>query len=93
VSIFKKANTKYPRNYRGITVGSSTGRVYTKILKAKLEKETYNIFSGFWAGRSCTENLFILKQILAKRRGVNEETRLALVDLEKAYDSVPRCKL
>jgi hypothetical protein len=24
---------------------------------------------------------------------VNEETHLTLVDLEKAYDSVPRCKL
>jgi hypothetical protein len=24
---------------------------------------------------------------------VNEEKHLALVDLEKAYDSVPRCKL
>jgi RNase P protein component len=72
-------------------------RACTKILKAKLEKETYNIFSedqsGFRAGRSCTDNLFILQQILEKRKGVNEETRLAIVDLEKAYDYVPRCKL
>jgi hypothetical protein len=71
--------------------------VYTKILKTKLEKETYNIFSedqsGFRAGWSCTDNLLILQQILEKRRGVNEETHLALVDLEKKYDSVPRCKL
>jgi hypothetical protein len=54
VSLFKKGNRKDPRNYRGITLGSSTGRVYTKILRAKLEKETYNIFSedqsGFQTG-------------------------------------------
>jgi hypothetical protein len=75
-------------------VGSSIGRVYTQILKTKLEKEIYNIFCkdqrGFWARRSCTDNLFILQQILEKRIGVNEETHLALVVLEKAYDSVPR---
>jgi hypothetical protein len=74
------------RSHRGITVGSSIGRMYTKILKANLEKETYNILSedqsGFQAGRSCTDNLYILQQILEKRRGVNEETRLALADLE-----------
>jgi hypothetical protein len=97
VSLFKKGNRKDPRNDRGISVGSSIGRGYTKILKAKLEKETYTIFSedqsGFRAGRSCTDNLFKLQQILEKRRGVNEEIHLALVDLEKRYDSVPRCKL
>jgi hypothetical protein len=52
----QKKETKDLRNYncRGINVGSSIGRVYTKILKTKLEKETYNIFSedqsGFRAG-------------------------------------------
>jgi hypothetical protein len=29
VSTFKKGNRKDPRNYRGITVGSSIGRVYS----------------------------------------------------------------
>jgi hypothetical protein len=43
VSISKKGNRNDPRNYRGVIVGSSIGRVYTKILETTLDKETYNI--------------------------------------------------
>jgi hypothetical protein len=50
--------------------------------------------SGFRAGRSCVDNLFVLQQLIEKRTSVGEETHLALIDLEKAYDSaVPRCRL
>jgi hypothetical protein len=34
-----------------------------------------------------------LQQLIKKRANVGEETHLALIDLEKAYDSVPRNKL
>ena len=42
--------------------------------------------SGFRAGRSCTDNLFVLQQILEKRISRNLSTHLIFVDLEKAYD-------
>ena len=46
--------------------------------------------SGFRKGRSCTDNTFILKQIIEKHREFNKETHIAFVDLEKAFDRVDR---
>lgn len=37
--------------------------------------------------------MFVLRQIIEKRLKVDRETHLAFIDLEKAYDSVPRNKL
>jgi hypothetical protein len=45
--------------------------------------------SGFRAGRSCTDNIFSLKNLTEKRTARNLETHLVFVDLQKAYDSVP----
>jgi hypothetical protein len=49
--------------------------------------------SGFRAGRSLVGNLFVLQKLIEKRTSVGEERHLALIDVEKAYDSVPRCRL
>lgn len=49
--------------------------------------------SGFISARFCTDNLFILQQLIAKSIALGSEVHLAFVDLEKAYDTVPRLKL
>lgn len=46
--------------------------------------------SGFRQGRSCTDNIFILKQILEKHREYNKETHILFVDYKKAFDTVAR---
>ena len=63
-----------------------------RILKERIEKE-WNVIeeqSGFRAGRSCTDNIFCLRNLIEKRHARNLETHLIFVDLQKAYDSVPR---
>ena len=42
----------------------------------------------FRVGRSCIDNVFIIKQIIEKRREFSLETHMAFLDLEKAFDSV-----
>lgn len=42
------------------------------------------------AGKSCLDNIFCLKQVIAKQNGKNKETNLFYVDLEEAYNMVSR---
>jgi sorting nexin-29 len=41
-------------------------------------------------GRSTTDAVFTLKQIIEKRREFNKETHIAFIDFEKAFDNVNR---
>jgi hypothetical protein len=45
--------------------------------------------AGFRAGRSTTDHVFSLKQLIEKNMSVDQPLHLSFVDLEKAYDSVP----
>ena len=45
---------------------------------------------GFMPGRSTTDEIFILKQTIEKYREGQKNIRVILIDLEKAYDSIPR---
>lgn len=49
--------------------------------------------NGFRAGRSCIDGIFSLKSLLEKRIERGRIAHLAFVDLQKAYDTVPLCKL
>lgn len=90
-SIYKKGDRKVCGNYRGISVTSSVGRLYGRILKKRIELEYREIEeqSGFRAGRSCMDNIYTLQQIIEKRVARNLSTHLVFIDLEKAYDTVP----
>lgn len=94
-NIYKKGDRKQCGNYRGITVLCSIGRLYGKILKFRLEMELIDVEeqSGFRAGRSCTDNIFSIRQVTDKRLAHNLETHLVFIDLRKAYDTVPLNKL
>ena len=45
---------------------------------------------GFMPGRSTTDAIFILKQKIKKHREGQKNIRVTFIDLEKAYDSIPR---
>jgi hypothetical protein len=94
-SIYKKGSRTDCRNYRGINVTASIGRLYGRVIKSRLEQEVMigEEQCGFTAGRSCVDNIFTLKQLAHKRIARSRETHLVFVDLEKAYDTVPLQKL
>lgn len=93
--IFKKGNRKDCNNYRGISVTSSLGRLYGRILKMRIEEELEESEeqSGFRPGRSCIDNIFCLKQLAEKTIAHGRELHIVFIDLRKAYDSVPVEKL
>jgi hypothetical protein len=44
---------------------------------------------GFRAGRSTSDHVFCLKQLIEKKMSLYQPLHLLFVDLEKAYDRVP----
>ncbi|XP_030757305.1 uncharacterized protein LOC115883134, partial [Sitophilus oryzae] len=78
-SIYKKGSSKDPNNYRGISVTSTMSRLYGRILRNLIEEE-YSSYeeeeqNGFRGGRSCTDNIFALKQIIEKKSATNQEVQ------------------
>lgn len=102
--IFKNRGSRGdPNNYRGIALLPCIGKVFTKVLKNRLNKwvEERNVLSefqaGFRRGFTTIDQGFILQTILEKRLRRKMRTIGIFVDLKKAYDSVDRdamwCKL
>ena len=94
-SIFKKGNRKECSNYRGISITSSIGKLYERVLKVRIENEAIEIEeqNGFRPGRSCIDNIFTLKQLVEKRMERGMDLHVTFIDLRKAFDSVPLQKL
>lgn len=73
---------------------STISRIYGRILKNRIEREYSDLEAeeqaGFRAGRSITDHLFCLTQIIEKKVAVNQELHILYVDLKKAYDSIPQ---
>lgn len=97
VPIYKKGDNKQCGNYRGITLLSIPLKVYEQIIETKLRREIEPTLietqSGFRKGRSVQDHIFTLKEILSMRLQHNKKTFLAFLDLQKAFDKVPREKV
>lgn len=93
--IHKKGSKKDLNNYGGISITSN--ELYRRILRDQIEREYSDLEeeeqSGFRARRSCTDNIFCLKQIIEKKTARNQEVHITFIDLQKAYDTVPLMKL
>ena len=96
VPIHKKGNTSNVDNYRGITLLSTLGKLFTRILNTRLMEwaESYHVYieaqAGFRAEMGTVDNTFVLHGLITHL--INQGKRLfcAFVDFKKAFDFVNR---
>ena len=96
VPIFKKGDMNEVSNYRGITLLSTLGKLFTRILNNRLNKwaEEYNVYieaqAGFRKHMSTIDNIFVLNGLITHCINNNEYLYCCFVDFTKAFDYVER---
>ena len=95
--IYKKGDKLECSNHRGIALLNVAYKIFANILYQRLRPYMESIVSeyqcGFRVGRSTTDQLFSIRQILEKCKEYNVEIHQLFVDFKAAYDSVIRRKL
>lgn len=81
-------------SYRGISLLSTPGKIFARILLNRLLPVSESILPetqfGFRPERGTCEAIFSVRQLAEKSREQGQKMFLCFVDLEKAFDSVPR---
>ena len=65
-------------------------RILDVRIRKKVEQELGEEQQGFRKGRRTTDGMFALRQMVEKRLEMQGRMAVGYVDLEKAYDTVPR---
>ncbi|KAK3529470.1 hypothetical protein QTP70_031162 [Hemibagrus guttatus] len=93
VPLFKKGDRRVCSNYRGITLLSLPGKVYSRVLerrvrplvKPRIQEEQ----CGFRPSRGTLDQLYTLHRVLEGSWEFAQPVHMCFVDLEKAFDRVP----
>jgi Reverse transcriptase (RNA-dependent DNA polymerase)/Endonuclease-reverse transcriptase len=97
VPIYKAGDSKICNNYRGVTLLSTVTKLYERILENRLrnivDPSLTQSQSGFRKGRSTMDHVFTIKEIITKAQNRGEDIYMGFVDLEKAFDRLPRTKI
>ena len=97
VKLPKKGSLKECANWRGITLLSIPGKVFSRVLLERMKKEVEAILrdeqAGFRQERSCTDQIATLRMILEQSLEWNTSLYVVFIDYEKAFDSVDRSTL
>lgn len=94
IPIHKKGDKQECNNSRGISLLSTPGKVFTRILlnriKESVDESLRENQSGFRKGRGCSDQIFFLRQLIEKKIEFNEEVVICFIDFAQAYDSIWR---
>src|SRR6218665_3678861 len=92
VPIHKKKDKRDCNNYRGISLLSVPGKVYTSILRQRLKRYVEEIVAeeqaGVWSGGGTMDQLFVIRQLAEKYFEKNKTLYNNFIDFRQAFDSV-----
>ena len=95
--IYKKGDKLECENYRAITILNAAYKVLSQIIYCRLRERAKDFVgtyqAGFVEGRSTTDQIFMLRQILQKFREYQIPTHHLFIDFKAAYDSIDRDEL
>ena len=96
INCFKgKGDAMERGNFRGLKLLDQVLKAIERVLESIIRSQV-NIDAmqfGFMPGRGTTDAIFILRQLHEKHRGKQKDLFFAFVDLEKAFDRIPRSVL
>ncbi|KAK3573193.1 hypothetical protein QTP86_015101 [Hemibagrus guttatus] len=94
IPLFKKGDQRRCSNYRGITLLSLPGKVYSRVLEKRVrplvEPRIQEEQCGFRLSRGTLDQLYTLHRVLEGLWEFVQPVHMCFVDLEKAFDRVPR---
>ena len=96
IPVFKSDDSFNPNNYRGISVSSCLGKLFTLVINERLIKfldieNTLSSFQiGFRRGYRTSDHVFVLNTIINSYFSKGKKAYACFVDFSKAYDSVWR---
>ncbi|KAK3568863.1 hypothetical protein QTP86_018965 [Hemibagrus guttatus] len=94
VPLFKKGDLRVCSNYRGITLLSLPGKVYSRVLERRVrplvEPRIQEEQCGFRPSRGTLDQLYTLHRVLEGSWEFAQPVHMCFVDWEKAFDRVPR---
>jgi len=93
IPIYKNRGNKLQcKNYRGISLLCKGYKILTTVINNRLKKYTKYIIgeyqAGFRTGKSTTDQIFTVKNLLEKAWEHNVEIHQIFVDFQKAYGSI-----
>ena len=93
VCLYKEKGDALERgNYRGLKLTEQVMKILERIVDGLIRKlvSIDNSQFGFVPGRGTTDAIFVVRQLQEKYLAANKRLYMAFVDLEKAFDRVPR---
>ena len=89
INLYKgKGGAQLRKNYRGLKLLEQVMNVLEMLIRGQVDIDDMQF--GFMPGRGTTDAIFIARQLQEKKLSKNQMLYLAFVDLEKAFDRVPR---
>ncbi|GKE08578.1 retrovirus-related pol polyprotein LINE-1 [Tanacetum coccineum] len=75
-----------------VSIATTGGSAKEKVIERRLRRETMVLENqfGFMPERSTTEAIYLFRSLIEKYKETQRDLHMAFLDLEKAYDSVPR---
>jgi hypothetical protein len=93
VNVYKgKGDAMECGSYRGIRLLEHVMKVLERIIEVRVRRivKIDSMQFGFMPGRGTTDAIFIVRQLQEKYLAKNKDLWMAFIDLEKAFDRVPR---